>query len=126
MNHLDHLVDLLAGARQLKVALETMTNQLVKNPDFITAMVTEKRDFMRVQQNTPIPVEEDPCFPMMFPILYAFREFFGALPLMENLEVGVKEEVDGDKDANEVTKEEYLLSEENPEEKETPKAEDTN
>ncbi|KAI8547487.1 hypothetical protein RHMOL_Rhmol07G0199600 [Rhododendron molle] len=47
-------------------------------------------------------------------------------PLMENLEVGVKEEVDGDKDANEVTKEEYLLSEENPEENETPKAEDAN
>ncbi|KAI8538317.1 hypothetical protein RHMOL_Rhmol09G0093100 [Rhododendron molle] len=60
------------------------------------------------------------------PVLYAFRGFFGALPLMENFEVGVKEEeVDGDMDAGEVTKEEYLSSEGNLEKDETPEVEDT-
>jgi hypothetical protein len=109
MDHLDHLVNLLAGARQLKIALETMTNQLVKNPDFVAAMLAEKRDFMKVQQNTPIPVEEDPWFPAMFPILNAFQGCFGALPLIENIEVGVKkEEVDDGKKVVELTKEENL------------------
>ncbi|KAI8530285.1 hypothetical protein RHMOL_Rhmol11G0044800 [Rhododendron molle] len=62
----------------------------------------------------------------MFPIMYAFWGFFGGLPLMENFEVGLrKEEVDGKKDVDEVTKEEYLPSEGNLEKDETPEAEDT-
>ncbi|XP_058211542.1 uncharacterized protein LOC131323712 [Rhododendron vialii] len=68
---------------------------------------------MRVQQNTPNPVEEDPWFSEMLPILYALYGFFGALPPMENFEVGIKEEeVDGNKDANEVTEEENQLAKE--------------
>ncbi|KAI8547441.1 hypothetical protein RHMOL_Rhmol07G0195800 [Rhododendron molle] len=38
----------------------------------------------------------------MFPIMYAFYGFFGALPPMETLEIGDEEgEVGGDEDANE-------------------------
>ncbi|KAI8535843.1 hypothetical protein RHMOL_Rhmol10G0206200 [Rhododendron molle] len=112
---MNHQVNLLAGAYQLRNTIETMTTQLVENPDFI--VLAEKRDFKRVQKNTPIPVEEDPWFPEMFPILCAFHGFFGALPPMENFEVGDEEEEIGDEDdANEAT-----LKED-----ETPEAEDAN
>ncbi|KAI8536346.1 hypothetical protein RHMOL_Rhmol10G0250100 [Rhododendron molle] len=58
----------------------------------------------------------------MFPILYAFHGFFVALPTMQYFEVGdEEEEIGGDKDTNEVTKEENLTDEMNLEEDEAPK-----
>lgn len=124
---MDHLVNLLVGAHQLKVTIETMIVQLMEKPDYIATILAEIRDLKRVQQNIPIPVEEDPWFPAMFPILCAFRGFFGALPSMENFEVEVEvEEVNGDEDAKKVTDEGNLLGGEDLEEDETSEAEDTN
>jgi hypothetical protein len=87
--------------------MEAMTVVLLKNPEIVAATLAEIRDFKRVQQNTPIPVEEDPWFSGMFPILYALRGIFGTIPPMENLETEEKEEESSDEeDAPKATLEE--------------------
>ncbi|KAI8530129.1 hypothetical protein RHMOL_Rhmol11G0031700 [Rhododendron molle] len=67
-----------------------MTIQLMEKSDYIVMILAEIRDFKRVQRHTPTPVEDDPWFPVMFPILCAFRGFFGALPPMETSHMVMK------------------------------------
>ncbi|KAI8530527.1 hypothetical protein RHMOL_Rhmol11G0066400 [Rhododendron molle] len=69
-----------------------MATRLVEDPDFVASVLAEKRDFKRVQQNTPISVEKDPWFLGMFPILYAFHEFFGVLPQCKTLRLEMRRE----------------------------------
>ncbi|KAI8571825.1 hypothetical protein RHMOL_Rhmol01G0149500 [Rhododendron molle] len=101
---MNHLVNLVAGAHQLKITLETMTTQPMGKPDYIATILAKIHDFKRVQRHTPTPVEDDPWFPAMFPILCAFYGFFGALTPMENFTYG-EEETGDEKVAGKVTKE---------------------
>ncbi|KAI8571743.1 hypothetical protein RHMOL_Rhmol01G0142500 [Rhododendron molle] len=101
---MDHLTNLTIGAHQLEVTLETMTIQLMEKPDYIVTILAEIRDFKRVQRHTSTLVEDDPWFPMMFPILCAFYGFFGVLPPMENFMYG-EEETGDEKVADKATKE---------------------
>ncbi|KAI8549131.1 hypothetical protein RHMOL_Rhmol06G0002600 [Rhododendron molle] len=112
---MDHLANLIVGAHQLEVTLEIMTIQLMEKPDYIVMILAEIRDFKIVQHHTPTPMEDDPWFPVMFPILCAFRGFFGALPPMENFMYG-EEETGDEKVAHEVTKEVDSGSKDEPEE----------
>ncbi|KAI8529922.1 hypothetical protein RHMOL_Rhmol11G0012700 [Rhododendron molle] len=57
-------------------------------------ILVEIRDFKRVQSHDPNPIEDDPWFPVMFPILCSFYGFFGALPPMENFTYGEEETED--------------------------------
>ncbi|KAI8559709.1 hypothetical protein RHMOL_Rhmol04G0195300 [Rhododendron molle] len=102
---MDHLAKLTVGAHQLEVTLETMTIQQMEKLDYIVVILAEIRDFKRVQRHTPTPMEDDPWFPVMFPILCAFRGFFGALPPMENFTYG-EEETEDEKVTNKATKKE--------------------
>ncbi|KAI8538338.1 hypothetical protein RHMOL_Rhmol09G0094900 [Rhododendron molle] len=101
---MNHIVNLVAGAHQLKITIESMTTQLMGKPNYVATILAEIRDFKRVQRHTPTPMEDDPWFPVMFPILCAFYGFFGALPPMENFTYG-EEETGDEKVANEVTNE---------------------
>ncbi|KAI8568383.1 hypothetical protein RHMOL_Rhmol02G0194400 [Rhododendron molle] len=102
---MNHLVNLVAGARQLKITIESMTTQMMEKRDYVVMILAEIRDFKRVQSHTPTPVENDPWFPVMFPILCSFYGFFGALPPMENFIYGEEEETGEEKITNKVTKE---------------------
>ncbi|KAI8547528.1 hypothetical protein RHMOL_Rhmol07G0203000 [Rhododendron molle] len=104
MNHLNHIINRVAGAHQLKITIESMTTQLMRKSDYIVMILAEIRDFKGVQLHTTTPVEDDPWFPVMFPILCSFYGFFGALPPMEDFMYD--EEETGDEEiANEMTKE---------------------
>ncbi|KAI8547405.1 hypothetical protein RHMOL_Rhmol07G0193000 [Rhododendron molle] len=101
---MNHIVNLVAGAHQLKITIESMTTQLMGKLDYIVTILAEIRDFKRVQRHTPTPVEDDSWFPVMFPILCAFYGFFGALPPMENFTYG-EEETGDEKVTEKATKE---------------------
>ncbi|KAI8535781.1 hypothetical protein RHMOL_Rhmol10G0200600 [Rhododendron molle] len=101
---MNHITNSVAGAHQLKITIESMTTQMMRKSDYVVMVLAEIRDFKRVQHHTPNPVEDDPWFPVMFPILCAFYGFFRALPPMEDFMYG-EEETGDEKRANEVPKE---------------------
>ncbi|KAI8535332.1 hypothetical protein RHMOL_Rhmol10G0166000 [Rhododendron molle] len=127
---MNHIVNRAAGAHQLKITIESMTTQLMGKSDYIVMILAETRNFKRVQLHTTTSVEDDPWFPVMFPILCSFYGFFGALPPMEDFMYG-EEETEDEKVANKVTEEGEVsgskdVNEGNLEEDETLKAEDAN
>ncbi|KAI8555207.1 hypothetical protein RHMOL_Rhmol05G0156900 [Rhododendron molle] len=77
---MNHIVNRVAGAHQLKITIESMTTQLMGKPDYMVMILAEIRDFKRVQRHTPTSVADEPWFPVTFPILCSFYGFFGALP----------------------------------------------
>ncbi|KAI8555305.1 hypothetical protein RHMOL_Rhmol05G0164600 [Rhododendron molle] len=123
---MNHIINRVAGAHQLKITIESMTTQLMRKSDYIVMTLAEIRDFKRVHIHTTTPLEDDPWFPVMFPILCSFYGFFGALPLMEDFMYG-EEETGDEKVAKEVNEEGEVsgsedVNEGNLEEDETPKA----